>query len=155
MARMRKRQASIGPALLSLAVAFMIASAPSDAANGTEAARHCSGIYWRTLRNGPQICPGFHGLLADVSLRRLKWSSWGGGEANGSGYYAHTVFPNSHLAYYLSPVTIRLSRPKLCRDGVRIYSYFEYTDYAPRSHRRVSRAAWPIPCNGETGGGNG
>jgi hypothetical protein len=117
--------------------------------------RSCSRIYWRTLRDGSQICPSGHGLLADVSLRNLVWSSWGGGEARGTGLYAHTVCHKNHLGYYLAPVTVRLSRPARCPDGVRVYGHFEYSEYSPHRHRRVQHAGWPIPCSGETGGGNG
>jgi hypothetical protein len=121
-----------------------------SAVNGTRATRHCSGIYWRTHRDGAQLCPSDHGLLADVSLRRLRWSSWGGPRADARGFKAHTVFPNGHLAYSLLPVTLRLTQPKRCADGVRIYGYVEMTEYTP-SHRRTGTAGWAISCSGKTG----
>jgi hypothetical protein len=119
------------------------------------AALHCAGIYWRTIRNGPQLCPRKHSLLADVSLVRLRWSSWGGSVANAIGYSAHTVFPNNHLSYELTSVAIRLSRPRTCSDHVRIYSYYEATDYSKRGHRRTGHGGYAITCKGEAGGGNG
>lgn len=115
----------------------------------------CTGVYWRTLRDGTQTCPSSHSLLADVTLRNLSWSSWGGAVASGRGGYAHTVYPNGHIGFYVVPATVRLSRPRVCSDGVRIYSYFEFSTFSPRTHRRIDHAAWPIPCDGETGGGNG
>jgi hypothetical protein len=117
--------------------------------------RHCAEVYWRTRRDGAQLCPATHSLVADLSLVRLRWSSWGSSTAKASGFIAHTVFPKNHLAYSLSPVSVRLSQPKRCPDGMRIYSRYDLITYTRRGHRRIGRDGYGIRCNGETGGGGG
>ena len=150
------------PGYLSLAVAISTVAMPIGSAVASrvgrahEASKRCSGITWRTLRDGSEVCPVNHGLIADVRLVRLRWSSWGAPVARATGFSAHTVYPNNRCcAFALTPATVRLSQPRSCPDGVRIYSRFQLTVYTRDKSRVTMRLAYPIPCNGITGGGNG
>jgi hypothetical protein len=125
------------------------------ASEARAASAHCSGIHWRTLHDGTQTCPSQHNLNSGKILGRLSWSSWGGSTAEAKGYLARTIFQRKlpHRVYELQPATVRLSRAYTC-GHVRIYSYFEMTVYSKRGHHQVEHAAYPISCNGKTGGGN-
>lgn len=157
MLRLRSQRAS---AFLGLALALSVVAMPpayaSHPGHAQTASKRCSGISWRTLRDGPQICPDRHSLIADVALVRLRWSSWGGAAAQATGFSAHTVYPNNRCcAFALSPAVVRLSLPRTCPDGLRIYSRFQLTVYNRAKSRVTMRLAYTIPCNGMTGGGNG
>jgi hypothetical protein len=115
----------------------------------------CSGIAWHTLRDGTQYCPQSHGVLADVNWIRLSWSSWGGAVAVGRGYSAHDIFPDGRLSQYLRPIRLRLFSPRRCSAQLRIYSEITVTAYSHTGGTVVSHSTSSIPCNGETGGGNG
>jgi hypothetical protein len=145
----RNRRRSIAVVILAIAV---LLSALTGVAS---ARRNCSGIAWHTLRDGTQYCPRTHGLLADVNWIDLSWSSWGGTVATGHGYSAHDIFPNGHLAEYLSPIRIRLFDPKQCSAHLRVYSEITVSRYSHTGQKLLSRETRPIPCSGETGGGNG
>jgi|SRR5450759_1314097 len=142
-------------------IAAAALSAPGTAAaiegkpRATPARRSCRGIAWHTLRDGTQYCPSTHGVLADVQWVKLTWSSWGGPVANGRGYQAHDIFPNGILEEELTPIGIRLSGPKQCPRRRRIYSWITVTYYAESEINMAGRESRHIPCNGETGGGNG
>jgi hypothetical protein len=120
------------------------------------AARRCVAVYWRTARNGPQLCPRSHSLLADRALANLVWSSFGGSSARAVGDYVCT---GSACDFGPQAVSVTLSRVRKCSDGVQIYSRFSLTfahpglpsDPLPQSE--FVSGGWNVPCSGLTGGG--
>jgi hypothetical protein len=130
----------------------VVLSATTVSAHGSHGGLRCSGIAWYTLRDGAQFCPRRHSLLADVSLIDLSWSAWGISGAKGHGFEAHEIMPGEST---LLPVGIHLSGSKTCPKGLRIYSQATITVYASHDRRVLSHETSAIPCNGETGGGNG
>jgi hypothetical protein len=149
--------AATGLAAVAAAGALLAASADrvAIASAARAASAHCSGISWRTLRDGTQICPRQHNLNSGKVLGRLSWSSWGGSTAQASGYLARTIFQHKlpHRVYELQPATVRLSRAYAC-GRVRIYSYFEMTVYSKRGHHQLEHTGYAITCSGKTNAGN-
>jgi hypothetical protein len=144
-------------------IAGVAFSAPGTAAaitgnnpRATPARRSCRGIAWHTLRDGTQYCPSTHSMLSDVGWVKLTWSSWGGPIANGRGYEDHRNYTPDGIRFEeLTPIGIRLSGPKQCSRRLRIYSWITVTYYEASEGRNAGRESRHIPCNGETGGGNG
>jgi hypothetical protein len=118
--------------------------------------RRCWGVYWRTARNGAQLCPRSHSLLADRALTNLVWSSWGRAIARASGNYVCT---GSGCGFGPQAVTVTLSRVSGCARGIRIYSRFDLTFASPGSpgspfpQNEFVSGGWNVPCTGLTGGG--
>src|SRR5436309_393410 len=79
---------------------------------------HCQRIFWRTRRNGTQVCPGYHDLLADEAFWYLTWSSWNAKGARGKGKLACT--DSACRGQIIARMTIKLSRVRRCPDGARI-----------------------------------
>ena len=123
-------------------------------------ARDCNAVAWRSERDGDQYCPRYHSMLSDFAYSRIRWSSWGGPAANGTGA-AICTHPSARYcgrsAYQTyAIVAIRLSRPTTCSDGTRIY-----TRILVRTIRVFpgggppGKNSWGYTCSGsgERGGG--
>jgi hypothetical protein len=111
---------------------------------------------WRTGRDGTQVCPRTHSLIADRSLTGLRWSSWGVSVARATGYLS--CEGSGCQGTRSERVSVELSRVRLCPDqeGDRIAIYSRYDlrlHSGPLSQRHVG---YSIACSGMTGGaGNG
>ena len=134
-----------------IGAASLSPSMPAAAAAGPTAvvSVHCQRIFWRTVRDGPQVCPGYHDLLADRAFWYLKWSSWGSAGARGRGKYACT--DSGCRGGIIARVTVKLSRVRRCPDRARIFTRFDA--YFSPNAEGARHWHWPIPCNGMTGGG--
>src|SRR5437764_11730231 len=84
----------------------------------------CSGAVWRTFRDGTQVCPRYHSLISDYALTRLRWRAWNAGEARATGYVS-CVHHSYCRGMRPQRVSIKLSRARVCPDGVQIYSRYE------------------------------
>ena len=73
---------------LLLAIGGAGASA-SPAQRSFRASRGCGEVYWRSLRDGDQLCPSAHSMLADVDWIDLRWTRWGRDGALGHGLQVH------------------------------------------------------------------
>jgi hypothetical protein len=145
-------------ALVLLAAALLVTQGGATAAlmagepPRPAAERHCAGIYWRTHRDGAQLCPRTHSLFFDSELAHLRWSSWGGSVARATGYlrcvglFCQGTYPER--------VSVKLSRPRRCPDGTRIYSRYEESSFLARTGQGPT-TGWGIRCSGETGGAGG
>ena len=67
---MRGTTITLKLAALSLTVSGAGASASPDR-RGSSARYGCGRVYWRSVRNGDQICPSTHSMLADVAWIKL------------------------------------------------------------------------------------
>jgi hypothetical protein len=97
---------------------LVIAAAPAAAAGKTYVA-----CYQRTGEQKPRVRP--HRCTAlppdaafaqGSNLAKLKWTSWGGAVARGTGIEKGFHLPYSHI-----PVTVRASRVRTCH-GARFYT---------------------------------
>jgi hypothetical protein len=107
----------------------------------------CQQIVWRSLRDGDQVCPTSHSILADVSWIELRWTRWGSTDADGSGVAVH--YSTGARIDMRTPIHIRLYRVRACLDGARIYT--RITLMQPKQ----SDATWTYSCGGSGGGGGG
>ncbi len=123
------------------------------AASGATAQPRCSGVVWRTLRDGTQTCPRTHSLIADYGLVRLRWSAWGGADARADGYLM--CGGSGCAGTHPRSVRVKLSRRERCPDGVEIYARYDSWFYARHRRSLVGHTGYRIPCDGMTGGGNG
>jgi hypothetical protein len=116
---------------------------------------HCGRIFWRSIRNGDQICPRFHSILSDWDWKRLRWTRWNDREALGTGLAVHQLGGPVDAR---DPIRIRLSRTVRCPDGRRIYTRIHATwDYGGSVGTR--RYQWRYYCKARPtkgpGGGGG
>ena len=153
---MRATTTTLIVAALSLAVNGAGASASPDR-GGVGSSHRCGHVYWRSVRNGDQICPQTHSVLADVAWIKLRWTRWGRSEAVGHGLQVH-YYTGTQIDMR-NPIRIRLSRSVQCADGRTIYSQIHVVEYSSNHRRVIHRYAWSYACDprltssGEGGGG--
>lgn len=145
------RRVALVVALIAVTGLSQVISAAAVGGPRARMAVHCQRIFWRTMRDGAQVCPGYHDLLADRAFWYLKWSSWRSGGARGHGKYACT--DSACRGQIIARVTIKLTRARRCPDGARIFTRFD-ASFSPNSEG-ARHWHWSIPCNGMTGGGGG
>ena len=143
-------------AITALAASLHAASGVASVDKGSRSAgstrARCRGIYWRTMRDGSQICPRSHSLLADRAFSALRWSSWSSSGARARGYYICT--DSACYGQLLAHVLVKLSKVHRCPDGVRIFTRFD-AYFSPRAPETGAHWGWRIACNGTAGGGGG
>jgi hypothetical protein len=141
--------------LIAILLGVLVIAADSGGATVERAgtAQHgCPRIYWRTLRDGAQVCPPRHSVIGGEALTGLRWSAWTASGARGSGNL--TCTDSGCLDEILAHADVRLSRVRRCPDGARIFTRFDV--HLTDRHEPVGRHwGWRIPCDGMTGGGNG
>jgi hypothetical protein len=114
------------------------------------AARNCFAATWRTDRDGDQNCPRSHSYLSDWNWTQLSWTVWGKLRAGGRGVAVHR---SGAQVDERDEIRIRLSQPKDCSDGTRIYTRIDVAWYYPTGLQHYS---WRYYCQpGLTPGGGG
>lgn len=109
----------------------------------------CSGVFWRSLRDGDQRCPRTHSLVSDIYWNDLRWTSWGPNSASGYGQQVHRLGVcvgqplRCHNSY--NPIWVHLYNPIRCPSGRRIYAVIDVTELS-RAHRVTSFDRWPYWC---------
>lgn len=85
---------------------------------------------------------------ANTGLSKLKWSSFGGTSANGSGTFeTNTCEPNCSAGKVVRyPVTVAASSPRSCKAGLRVYGKLQlkFTGRVPSSIS--SQKNWALRC---------
>jgi hypothetical protein len=85
---------------------------------------------------------------ANTGLSKLKWSSFGGTSAKGSGtFYTNTCEPNCASGKTVRyPVTVAASAPRGCKAGLRVYGKLQlkFTGKVPSSV--ASQKNWALRC---------
>lgn len=106
-----------------------------------------TGTYFFNVRQGYLVSPRrIDYCSSGCEYDELTWSGWQTDVATGAGYYAPVV-SGEEQGYY--PVTIRLSQPRTCRSGVRIYTRLveDYpADVPSEDFERHRESRWL--CNG-------
>jgi len=155
---MRKRPFALALGLVGPAMVSFGSVAATPAKHVRAGAVCTSKIVWRTQRNGTQICPRFHSRLAGKNWVDLRWTGWGSRVARAHGYTYDYPPPAGSVAEF-SPLDVRISDPRNCADGVRIYSRVSgtvhYRGSPPRGSHRISRFHYRIYCGGKTTSGGG
>jgi hypothetical protein len=95
---------------------------------------------WRSYRDGDQVRPRVHRLLADVEWDHLHWTRWSGVEATGSGRGADF---NGFRWATIGPVRLKLYRAVNCGDGVTIFSRLKIMTW---DHGRTSSGTSRYSC---------
>jgi hypothetical protein len=127
-----KRQVVVLTALACVLAAMLVTGGPAfgKAESATLKVRApsykvVSPIYWRSARNVPQdaVRPHVHYLLADMRYRKLRWQRWGSKVALGRGTFVWDcqISTGNGCRPLVLPMRIRLSIPKTCPDGKRIF----------------------------------
>lgn len=120
--------------------------------------RSCGNqVVWRTQRDGTQVCPRTHSILAGTSWIMLRWRGWGSPVARANGYQLD--YPPAPGTDGRSPLILRLYKRLDCPDGTRIYSR---VSVSVRYRRAIlptgpllQRSHYRVFCSGLTGSGGG
>jgi hypothetical protein len=127
--------------------------------------RACRHVAWRSLRDGNQHCPTYHSLLSDRAFARLRWSSWGGSTARGTGAFICTHRDPNYCGttpfQTYGRVTIVLSQLTRCSNGL-IYAKINVA-FRDVVTQVLSHDHWSYRCHptystvpsGTTGAGGG
>lgn len=137
--------------LIVLALSGTVAASARASGPTAHVSARCARVRWRSLRDGDQICPRTHGVVADVSWIDLRWSEWTRMEASGRGQQVH--YDTGTEIDQRWPIRIKLTRFRLCPGGVRIYTRIAFTLYSSNGRRAIDQSSWSYTCQGSGGGG--
>jgi Excalibur calcium-binding domain len=144
-------KASIGLALRQgvCAARITLADARRRIANDWRRALAGSGIYFFNARQGYLDSPAVLDFCSSgCEYQQITWSGWHSDITTGNGYYAPVV-SGEVQGYY--PVTLTLSEPRTCANGIRIYTRLteDYPGDVPTSDfQRHAESHWL--CNGQS-----
>jgi len=107
-----------------------------------------TGIYFFNIRQGYLESPSVLDFCSSgCEYQQITWSGWHTDVASGTGYYAPVV---SGEVQGLYPVTLTLSEPRICGNGIRIYTRFseDYPGDVPSDFERHAESRWR--CDGQS-----